>query len=59
MDLVLLLLVIALIGFVVFLLTTKIPMPPMWATALQLIALIVVILFLLREIGVTLPNVLR
>ena len=59
MDLILLLLVIALIGFVVYLLTTKIPMPPMWATALQLIALLVVILFLLREIGVTLPNVLR
>jgi hypothetical protein len=57
MDLVLLVLVVALIGLLVWLITTKIPMPPYWATTLQLLALIVLILYVLSHF-VRLPNVL-
>ena len=56
MDLILLVLVVALIGFLVWVLTTRIPMPPMWATAIQILALIAVILFLLTRFP--LPNIL-
>lgn len=59
MDLVFLVAVLCLVGFLVYLLTTKIPMPPYWATAIQILAVIVLLLFLLREMGVVLPNVLR
>jgi flagellar biogenesis protein FliO len=58
MDLVILVLVIALIGFLIYLITTKIPMPPYWATALQVLALIVVVLYLLSRFAGNLPNVM-
>lgn len=58
MDLILLILVLAVLGFLVWLITTKIPMPPYWATALQILALIVVVLYLVSRIG-GLPNLLR
>ena len=58
MDLILLVLVVALIGFFVYIVTTKVPMPPYWALALQILALIVVVLFVLQRFGVRLPNVL-
>jgi hypothetical protein len=58
MDLVLLILGLCLVGFLVYLLTTKIPLPPVWRTAIQVIAAIVVILYLLRRFGGLLPNVL-
>jgi hypothetical protein len=58
MDLIVLVLVVCLIGFLVYLLTTKIPMPPMWAQAIQIITLIVIVLYLLTRVF-TLPNVLR
>lgn len=57
MDLIILLLLLALIGFVVYIITTKIPMPPYWATALQLLALLVILLYLVSRF-VNLPNVL-
>lgn len=57
MDLVVLVLVVALIGFLIYLITTKIPMPPVWATAIQIFALIVIILFILTRF-INLPNVL-
>jgi flagellar biogenesis protein FliO len=57
MDLVVLILVLALIGFLIFLITTKIPMPPYWSTAIQILALIVIVLYLLRKFG-GLPNVM-
>jgi hypothetical protein len=50
--------IVVAIGFGVYLLTTKVPMPPYWAGAIQLVALILVLLFLLRQLGVSLPNVL-
>ena len=57
MDLIILVLVVAVIGFLVYLITTKVPMPPYWATTIQVVALIVIILFLLSRF-VNLPNVL-
>jgi len=57
MDLIVLVLVIALIGFLVWLITSRVPMPPGWAVALQILALIVIILYLLTRF-VDLPNVL-
>ena len=58
MDLILLVIVAAVIGFLVWLITTKVPMPPYWATAIQIVALILIVLWLLGRIGVRLPNVL-
>ena len=58
MDLIILVLVVALVGFLVYLITTKIPMPPYWAMAIQILALIVIILFLLRRFGSGIPNVM-
>jgi hypothetical protein len=47
MDLIILVLIVALIGFLVYLITTRIPMPPGWASAQQIVALIVIVLYLL------------
>jgi len=57
MDLIIFVLVVALIGFLVYVITTKIPMPPGWATTIQIAALVVIILYVLSRF-VTLPNVL-
>ena len=58
MDLVILVLVVALIGFLVWLITTKVPMPPYWAGAIQVLALIVIVLYLISRFGANLPNVM-
>lgn len=58
MDLVLLILACALVGFCVWLITTQIPMPPLWATIIQVLAAILLLLFVLRRLGVVLPNLL-
>ena len=57
MDLVMLVLVLCLIGLLVWIFTTKIPMPPLWATSIQVLALILVLLFLITRFF-PLPNVL-
>ena len=57
MDLIVLVLVLALIGFLVWVVTTKIPMPPAWASAIQVLALVVIVLYMLTRF-VDLPNVL-
>lgn len=57
MDLVILVLVVVLIGFLVYLLTTKVPMPPYWASTIQILALILVVMFVLSRLT-PLPNVL-
>lgn len=57
MDLILLVVVLVVIGFVVYLLTTQIPMPAGWARAIQILALLVIVLYLLSRF-VNLPNVL-
>lgn len=58
MDLILLVLVVVAIGFVIYILTTKVPMPPYWATTIQVVTLLVILLYLLTRV-VHLPNVLR
>ena len=57
MDLIILVLVVVLIGFLVWLLTTKVPMPPGWATVIQVLALVVIVLYVLTRFF-KLPNVL-
>ena len=58
MDLIVLVLVLCLIGFIVYILTTKVPMPPYWATAIQVLALIVILLYLVTHF-VAIPNVMH
>jgi hypothetical protein len=57
MDLVYLVLVVAIVGFLVWMITTQIPMPPGWAKALQVLALVVLIIYLIARF-LPLPNVL-
>ena len=57
MDLILLVLVLAVIGFVVWLITTRIPMDPMFKNVIYIVVLIVLVLWLLRRFG-GLPNVM-
>jgi hypothetical protein len=56
MDLIVLILFVALIGFIVLIITTKIPMPPYWGLTIQIIALIILVLYLLRNVKI--PNVI-
>ena len=58
MDLLILVLIACLVGFGVWLLTTKIPMPPIWANVIQVAALIMLILWLLSRLGASIPNIL-
>ena len=57
MDLILLVLLLVLVGFVVWAVTTKVPLPPGWAVAIQVLALIVILIYVLTRF-VALPNVL-
>lgn len=57
MDLLVLLLVIVMIGFLVYILTTQVPMPPGWARTIQIVALIIIIIYVFTQF-VSLPNVL-
>jgi hypothetical protein len=58
MDLILLVVAVAVIGFVVWLITTQIPMPAGWAKVIQGVTLVVLVLWLLSHL-LTVPNVLR
>lgn len=58
MDLILLVLVLALVGFLVHFITTRIPMDATFRLAIQIIVVIAVVLFLLRRFGAGIPNVL-
>lgn len=57
-DLILLVLMLALVGFVIHLITTHIPMAAPFRTAIYIIVLVAVVLYLLRRFGGVLPNVL-
>jgi hypothetical protein len=57
MDLILLVLFLCILGAVIWLLTTKIPMDPMWRLAIQILAFVLILLYLLRRFG-GIPNVL-
>jgi hypothetical protein len=58
MDLIILVLLGCLLGFCVWLLTTKIPMPDGWATTLQIVSLVLFLLYVLSRIA-PIPNVMR
>lgn len=58
MDLLILVVTLCIIGFVVWALTTQIPMPSPWARAIQVLAFVVLLLYVLTRV-VSLPNVLR
>jgi hypothetical protein len=58
MDLVILVIVVAAIGFLVYLVTTKVPMPPGWAATIQVVALIVIVLYIITRFF-NLPNVMK
>ena len=55
---IMLVLMLALVGFVIYLITTKIPMDPMFRTAIHIIVIVAVVLYLLRRFGGSLPNLL-
>jgi hypothetical protein len=57
MDLILLVLFLCIIGAVIWFLTTKIPMDPTLRLVIQVVALILIVLYLLRRFG-GVPNVL-
>lgn len=47
-----LILVLALVGFVVYLVTTYIPMPPVFKTVIYVIVAIVLVLYMMRVFGI-------
>ena len=57
MDLVMLVLVVALVGWLIYIITTKVQMPPGWASTIQVLALVVLVLWILSHF-VAVPNVL-
>lgn len=59
MDLVILVLVIAVIGFLVYLITTQIPMDPIFIWAIRILCLVVLVVYLIRHLGASVPNVLH
>lgn len=59
MDLIMLILGIALLGFLVWLITTQIHMPPIFVTVIYVVVAVAVILWTLRQFGGSIPNVLR
>jgi hypothetical protein len=57
MDLVMLVAIVCLIGFLVYVLTEHVPMPPGWKKAIQIGALVVLVLYLISRL-IVIPNVL-
>jgi hypothetical protein len=57
MDLIILVIVLSVIGFLVWAITTKIPMDPIVKLAIQVIAAAILVLYALRQLHI-LPNVL-
>ena len=58
MDLIILVLVIAVIGVVVWAIATYAPMPPIFKTIIYVVAAIVLILFFVRTFQGQVPNVM-
>lgn len=52
MGLITLVLVLALVGFIVYLLTTFVPMPPIFKTIIYVAVAVVLILFFMRVFGI-------
>ncbi len=59
MDLVILILGIALIGVLVWAITTYIPMEPVFRTIIYIVAAVALVLFLVRQFSGSVPNVLK
>jgi hypothetical protein len=53
-----LVLVLTFVGFIVWLVTTKVPMPPIFQTIIYVVVAIVLILWVLRRFGGGIPNVM-
>lgn len=53
MGLISFIILVAVVGLIVYLLTTFIPMPPAFKTVIYVIAIIVLIVFLMQAIGFT------
>ena len=59
MDLIMLVLGLALIGVIVWAITTYIPMPPTFKFAIYVVSAIFMILWLVNQLGGRIPNVIR
>lgn len=59
MDLIILVLGLAILGLLVWAITTYIPMEPIFKTIIYIVVAIALILFLVRQFSGTVPNVLR
>lgn len=58
MDLIIVILAIALVGALVYFITTLIPMPEPFKIAIYIVCVVVLVLFLLRQFGGAVPNVM-
>lgn len=58
MDLLIILFIVALIGCSAYLITQFLPMDPIFKTAINILAIVFVILYLFRIFGGHIPNVL-
>jgi hypothetical protein len=59
MDLIILVLGIALLGLLVWVIQTYIPMPPIFKTVIYIVCAIVLILFMAKQFAGTIPNVIK
>jgi len=59
MDLIILVLGIALIGLLVWAITTFVPMEPIFKTIIYIVAAVALILWLVRHFGSRVPNVMN
>ena len=57
MDLIVLVLVVAVIGFIIWLITSRVPMDPTLKLVIQIVAAVILLLYVLRRVG-GIPNVL-
>lgn len=58
MDLIIIILAIALVGALVYFVTTQIPMPEPFKIAIYIVCAVVLVLFLIRQLGGAVPNVM-
>ena len=59
MDLIALVLGLAVIGAIVWAITTYIPMPPPFKLAILVVSVLFMILWLMNQLGGRIPNVIR
>ena len=53
MGLISLILILAIVGFAVWMVTTYVPMPPPFKTAIYVIVVLVLVLYVLRVLGIS------